>query len=94
MIPCMLFTKCAATLASNRSLVLIGLPLTAILQVTHALAILPSMHMNANACTRECIHAHIAMHDRLNECQEQMDVTSLLELPRHQRESEYVCYIF
>ncbi|KAL3147311.1 hypothetical protein ABBQ32_002796 [Trebouxia sp. C0010 RCD-2024] len=33
LIPCMLFTKCAATLASNRSLVLIGLPLAAILQV-------------------------------------------------------------
>ena len=33
MIPCMLFTKCAATLAANRSLVLIALPLTAVLQV-------------------------------------------------------------
>jgi len=34
MIPCMLFTKCAATLASSRSWVLITLPLTAVLQVT------------------------------------------------------------
>ncbi len=33
MIPCMLFTKCAATLASSRSWVLITLPLTAVLQV-------------------------------------------------------------
>jgi hypothetical protein len=30
----MLFTKCAATLASSRSWVLITLPLTAVLQVT------------------------------------------------------------
>ena len=39
MIPCMLFTKCAATLAANRSLVLIALPLTAVLQVMSLLVL-------------------------------------------------------
>ena len=35
----MLFTKCAATLAANRSLVLIALPLTAVLQVMSPLVL-------------------------------------------------------
>ena len=53
MIPCMLFTKCAATLASNRSLFLISLPLTAVLQVPPSphVSITPIMHQHCTSFT-------------------------------------------
>ena len=59
MIPCMLFTKCAATLAANRSLVLIALPLTAVLQVT---SILSQSLPTASCCNLVALHCSHSLH--------------------------------